>query len=282
MITPSDDQDQDRGAGSPRLVSSTRRPGHQHQGESHVEHPGAGQQLGATGEGVGEERASSSALRGLSRASTRAEERGQVPAVEHVSGSGPAQHSIDGPLERRDRLRPRRSADRPRRVRELIPVTPIRPIRSLASSASTAAAMAGSSSSRWNRGTSSPRRAAVALKGGVEPDPGPRPHPSRRLPVRPGLPARQTHGYVRHGHDDAVRRPRGGHRQGHRRLLPVASPPGVPHVPHPGDHGLPSRAAAHRLPTTPPTNTRPSGGGSGQPAGAAALHPHLGVVVEPG
>ncbi len=177
MITPSDDQDQDRGAGSPRLVSSTRRPGHQHQGEPHVEHPGAGQQLGATGEGVGEERASSSALRGLSRASTRAEECGQVPCRAR-SGSGPAQHSIDGPLERRDRLRPRRSADRPRRVRELIPVTPIRPIRSLASSASTAAAMAGSSSSRWNRGTSSPRRAAVALKGGVEPDPGPRPHPA--------------------------------------------------------------------------------------------------------
>ncbi len=46
-------------------------------------------------------------------------------------------------------------------------------------------------------------------------------------------------------HHDAVRGVRGRHRQGHRRLLPAAPPPGVPRLPQAGRQGLPPAQAAH-------------------------------------
>ena len=48
-------------------------------------------------------------------------------------------------------------------------------------------------------------------------------------------------------HHHAVRRARGGHRQGRRRLPAPAPPPGVPALPQAGRQGLPAAAAAHGL-----------------------------------
>ena len=76
------------------------------------------------------------------------------------------------------------------------------------------------------------------------------------LPMRPGLPEK-AHPRLRPArHHHPVRRAGGRHRQGHRRLLPAAPPPGVPALPQAGRQGLPAGAAAPgRATTTPPTST---------------------------
>src|SRR3954451_8220367 len=79
-------------------------------------------------------------------------------------------------------------------------------------------------------------------------------------------------------HHHAVRRARGGHRAGHRRLHRAAPPPGVPRISPAGRRRLSAPAAARggrqlRHPQA------PSGAGLAGPAsaGAAALHPDLGL-----
>jgi transposase len=64
------------------------------------------------------------------------------------------------------------------------------------------------------------------------------------LPLRPGLPARRTHDYTRHGTTTlfaALDRDREDHR---RRVLPAAPPPGVPQVPDEGSRRLPGHRPA--------------------------------------
>ena len=48
------------------------------------------------------------------------------------------------------------------------------------------------------------------------------------LPMRPGMPEKQTHDYVRHGTTTLFAALGGRDRQGHRRLLPAAPQRGVP------------------------------------------------------
>src|ERR1700691_847220 len=65
------------------------------------------------------------------------------------------------------------------------------------------------------------------------------------LPLRPGIPERQTHDYVRRGHNMLLASG-GRDREGRRRLLSPALARGVPALPPPGRPGLPPQAAAHR------------------------------------
>ena len=67
------------------------------------------------------------------------------------------------------------------------------------------------------------------------------------LPLRPGLPEKQTHDYVRHGTTTLFAALGGRDRKGHRRLPPPAHPCRVPGVPQTGRQGLPAGEAAHRL-----------------------------------
>ena len=67
------------------------------------------------------------------------------------------------------------------------------------------------------------------------------------LPLRPGMPEKQTHDYVRHGTTTLFAALEVATGQGHRRLLPAAPPRGVPALPQPGRQGLPAAAAAHRV-----------------------------------
>jgi transposase len=70
----------------------------------------------------------------------------------------------------------------------------------------------------------------------------------RTDPADPPRPAGETDPRLRPArHHHPVRRARGRHRQGHRRLLPPAPPPGVPQVPQDHREGLPPGRAARRL-----------------------------------
>ncbi len=94
------------------------------------------------------------------------------------------------------------------------------------------------------------------------------------LPLRPGLPEKRTHDYVRHGTTTLFAALEAGHRQGHRCLLPTAPAPRVPEVPHPGRQGLPPSRAAHRAGQLRHPQTPEGEGVAGaQPADTAALHP---------
>ena len=78
------------------------------------------------------------------------------------------------------------------------------------------------------------------------------------LPLRPGLPEKADPRLRPQRHHHAVRRPGGGHRQGHRRLPAPAPPPGVPALPQAGRQGLPAAASCtSSATTTPPTSTPP-------------------------
>src|SRR3954447_20838739 len=121
-----------------------------------------------------------------------------------------------------------------------------------------------------------------ALRGRKAPDPG-----AGADRAGPSRPARTPRGGqlrlppARHHH--TVRRPRGGHRQGDRRLHPAAPPPGIPGLPAPGGARLsaPRAARGGRQPGHPhaPDGARLAGPAS---PGDAALHADLGVLAEPG
>ena len=61
------------------------------------------------------------------------------------------------------------------------------------------------------------------------------------LPLRPGIPEKRSHDYIRHGTTSAVRRAGGRHRQGDRRLLPPAPARRIPDVPQAGRESLSAR-----------------------------------------
>src|SRR6187455_3211609 len=103
------------------------------------------------------------------------------------------------------------------------------------------------------------------------------------LPLRPGLPEEGHPRLHPQRHHHAVRRPRGSHRQGRRRLPAPTPPPGVPTLPQAGGQGLPAAGVAHRLRQLRHTQAPHGQGLAGPPpADHPALHPDLGVLVEPG
>ena len=78
------------------------------------------------------------------------------------------------------------------------------------------------------------------------------------LPMRPGLPEKATHDYVRHGTTTLFAALEVATGKVDRRLLPPAPHRRVPALPQAGRQGLPAGEAAHRrATTTPPTSTRP-------------------------
>src|SRR5436190_12486412 len=103
------------------------------------------------------------------------------------------------------------------------------------------------------------------------------------LPLRPGIPEKRSHDYIRHGTTALFAALEARHRQGDRRLLPPAPARGVPAVPAPGGPGLPAPQAAHRRGqlrhAQPPR--RPGLAGHA-PADHPALHADVGVVAEHG
>ena len=101
------------------------------------------------------------------------------------------------------------------------------------------------------------------------------------LPMRPGLPEKATHDYVRHGTTTlfaALEVATG------RADLPTPAPsPGIPDLPQAGRQGLPAAQAAPggrqlRHPQTP----RRAGLAGPQPTDHPALHSHQRVLAEPG
>jgi len=102
------------------------------------------------------------------------------------------------------------------------------------------------------------------------------------LPLRPGIPEKQTHDYVRHGTTTLFAALEVA-RQGRRRLLPQAPAPGVPRLPQAGRQGLPAGQAAHRRRQLRHPQTPGSQGLAGaQPADHPALHPDLRLLAEHG
>src|SRR5512146_2284087 len=107
----------------------------------------------------------------------------------------------------------------------------------------------------------------------------------RTAPILPLRPRSAAAGHPRlraPRHDHPVRRARGRHRQGHRRLLRAAPAPGVPALPQTGGQGLPapraaSRAGQLRHPQA-PRGARLAGP---EPPRPVALHPHLRFLAEP-
>jgi transposase len=64
------------------------------------------------------------------------------------------------------------------------------------------------------------------------------------LPIRLGVPERQTHDYVRNATTNLVRRARGRHRPRRAAVSTTPPPPGVLALPPPGGQGLPAAQAA--------------------------------------
>ena len=103
------------------------------------------------------------------------------------------------------------------------------------------------------------------------------------LPLRPGIPEKRSHDYIRHGTTSAVRRAGGRHRQGDRRLLPPAPARGIPDVPQAGRESLPAPQAAPGLRQLRHAYPPGRAGLAGQaPPDHAALHADVGVVAEHG
>ena len=77
------------------------------------------------------------------------------------------------------------------------------------------------------------------------------------LPMRPGMPAKQTHDYIRHGTTTLFAALEVATGKVTDACLPAASPRGVPAVPEAGREGLPAGASCTSWSTTtPPTSTR--------------------------
>jgi transposase len=103
------------------------------------------------------------------------------------------------------------------------------------------------------------------------------------LPLRPGIPEKRSHDYIRHGTTTLFAALGDRHRQGHRRLLPPPPARGVPEVPAPGREGLPAGAAAHRVRQLRHPHPPRRAGLAGQASpGHPALHANVGVVAEHG
>jgi len=103
------------------------------------------------------------------------------------------------------------------------------------------------------------------------------------LPMRPGIPERQTHDYARHGVTCLFRRAQYRHRPGHRRLLPPPSPPGVPALPQEGRHRLPGAGTPPHLRQLRHPQASPGEGVAGEePTGPLALHAGRLLLAQPG
>jgi hypothetical protein len=93
------------------------------------------------------------------------------------------------------------------------------------------------------------------------------------LPMRPGLPERQTHDYLRRGTTTLSPRSRSP-LEGHRRLLPP--PPGVPQLFEKARQDQPpARSCTSSTTTTPPTNIPTSKPGWSATRGSSCTSPEL-------
>ena len=78
------------------------------------------------------------------------------------------------------------------------------------------------------------------------------------LPIRPGLPEKATHDYIRHGTTTLFAALEVATGRVEQALSAAAPPPGVPDLPQAGGQGLPAAASCTWWwTTTPPTNTPP-------------------------
>jgi Homeodomain-like domain len=104
------------------------------------------------------------------------------------------------------------------------------------------------------------------------------------LPMRQGIPQRQSHDYVRHGVTCLFAAPEHRHRPGHRCVLSPPPPPGVPALPQEGRRCLPRPGPACRLRQLcdPQARRRPHvAGPPGEPADNPALHADRMLVDQP-
>ena len=102
------------------------------------------------------------------------------------------------------------------------------------------------------------------------------------LPMRPGIPERQTHDYARHGTTSLFAALKHRHRACHRRLLPPAPAPGIPEVPQAGRRRLPRyRPARHLRQLLCSQARRRQGLGGEEPEGHPAFHADELLVDQP-
>jgi hypothetical protein len=105
-------------------------------------------------------------------------------------------------------------------------------------------------------------------------DRGAQPH-QPILPVRPGLPKKATHDYQRNGTTTLFAAFGGGHRHGHRPVLPTSRQGRIPRLPQEGRPCLRSASSTSCATTTTPTSTLISRLAGEKPKDCTAFHPNL-------